>query len=131
MPNASPPTRLPATTPRTGPHRRHIPEPRNAVTTTTSSVRLKVTGAAAGEAASGTSPSLRSKIGDRVTGISIRTVPATVGVKMRRSADSLAARANWNRDDTMIRVASSPGPPCSSADTLMARKALLVPIIIT
>ena len=56
------------------------------------------------------------------------TVPATVGVKIRRSADNLAARANWNSEDTMINVASSPGPPCSSADTETARKALLLPI---
>ena len=90
-----------------------------------------MTGAAAGETASGTSPSLRRNTGATVTGISITTVPATVGVKIRRSADSLAAIANWNRDDTMIRVASSPGPPSSNAETLMARKALLVPISIT
>ena len=97
----------------------------------TRSVTPTVTGAADGEAASGTSESLPRMTGARVTGISITTVPATVGVKIRRSVDSLAARANWKREETMIRVARSPGPPCTSAETQTARKALLLPISIT
>lgn len=47
-----------------------------------------------GAAPAGTSASFPRITGARVTGISISTVPATVGVKIRRSADSLAARAN-------------------------------------
>ena len=94
----------------------------------TSSVTLTVTGAAAADAPSGTSASLPRMTGASVTGTSRMTVPATVGVKIRRSADNLAARANWNSEDTMIRLASNPGPPCSSADTQTARKALLLPI---
>ena len=87
-----------------------------------------MTGAAAGEASAGTSVSLRRMIPDRVTGISRSTVPATVGVKMRRNSESFAASTNWNRDETMIRLASSPPPPRSSAARQMARKALPVPM---
>ena len=74
-----------------------------------SSVTPAVTGAATGEAPSGTSASWPRMTDASVIGISISTVPATVGVKIPRGADSLAARTNWNSDDTMISVAASPG----------------------
>ena len=112
----------------TGPQSRHKPAPQSATTTITSSVTPAVTGAAAGGAPAGTAARLPRTREDTDTGISISTVPATIGVKIRRSTDSLAARTNWNRDEMTIRVASSPGPPCSSAVTQMARKALLLPI---
>ena len=67
---------------------------RTEIATITPSVTAAVTGAAAGEASAGTSVILPTMVGDSITGISIRTVPATVGVKMRRNRDSLAASTN-------------------------------------
>ena len=115
----------------TGAHNRHAPELRSTMTTMASSVPPATTGAAIDAAPSGTSVSLRTMTGASVTGISISTVPATVGVKILRSRDSLAARANWNRDEMTISVASRLGPPCSSAATQTAMNALLLPISIT
>ena len=94
----------------------------------TPSVTPATTGPAAGETSAGTSASLRRMSGERVTGISISTVPATVGVKMRLSSAIRVARRNWTSDDAMTSVASMAGPPCSSAATLTARKALVLPI---
>ncbi len=94
----------------------------------TSSVPPATTGAAAGAAPSGTSASLRRMTGASVTGINMSTVPATVGVKILRNRDSLAARTNWNRDEITISVASRLGPPCSRAAMQMAINALLLPM---
>ena len=60
----------------------------------TSSVTPATIGPAAGETSGGTSASLRRMTGARVTGISISTVPATVGVKNRRRSAILVARTN-------------------------------------
>ena len=128
MPKPTPPTTHPATMPRAGAHTRSAPTERSAMPTVRSRVTAATTGAAAGEAPSGTSVSLRMITGATSTGISMRTVPATVGVKMRRSSDILAASANWKRAATMIRLASSAGPPRSSAETQMARNADEVPM---
>ncbi len=46
-----------------------------------------------------------------VADISIRTVPATVGVMMRRSRDSRETRTNCSSADTAMRVDSIAGPP--------------------
>ena len=62
------------------------------------------------------------------TGISMITVPHTVGVSTRRSSDKRAERANWNRAETVTSVASSPGPPSAIAVTQTAMKAAEVPI---
>ena len=94
----------------------------------TSSVPPATTGAAAGAAPSGTSASLRRMTGASVTGINMSTVPATVGVKILRNRDSLAARTNWNRDETTTSVASRPGPPRSRAAMQTAMNALLPPM---
>ena len=87
-----------------------------------------MTGAAEGAASAGTSFSLRKMIGPSVTGISISTVPATVGVKIFLNRESFAARMNWHREETMIRLAIRPPPPRSSAATQTARKAPLLPM---
>ena len=67
-------------------------------------------------------------IGMTVTGISMITVPATVGVKMRRNRDRRAASANWNREEITTRVASMAGPPCAIAAMQTEMKAPDVPI---
>ena len=56
------------------------------------------------------------------------TVPATVGVKIRRNKERCAASANWNRDEMTTRVASIPGPPWAIAAIQTEMKAPEVPI---
>ncbi len=111
-----------------GDHRRNAPEKRSGRRRVTSSVTPAVTGAAAGEAPAGTSASFSRMIGASVTGMSIRTVPATAGVKIFRRSAIRAARPNWMSDDAMISAASIPGPPCSRAETLTARNAAVLPM---
>ena len=86
------------------------------------------TGAAAAGVPFGTSPSILKMIGMTATGISMITVPATVGVKMRRNNDSRDASANWNREEMTTRVASMPGPPFAIAVMQTEMKAPEVPI---
>ena len=114
--------------PRAAAQSRQPPLPRIESRAITPRVAAAVTGAAAGAASAGTSVSLRRMSAESVTGISISTVPATVGVNIFRSSESFAASRNWHREETMIRLASNPPPPRSSAVTQMARKALLLPI---
>ena len=96
--------------------------------TVTSSVTPAVTGAAAGDAPAGTSASFRRMRGASVTGMSISTVPATAGVNTLRRSAIRAARTNWTSAEAMISAASIPGPACSRAETLTARKALVLPM---
>ena len=70
-------------------------------------------------------------IGMTVTGISMMTVPATVGVRIRRSSESRHASRNWKREEMTTRIASMAGPPWASAATQMAMKAPEVPITST
>ena len=67
--------------------------------------------------------------GITVAVISMMTDPATTGVKMRRNNDSLAAMANWNSDDTTIRLAIRAGPPSIIAAMQTAKKAPDVPMM--
>ena len=77
--------------------------------------------------------SLRSPntMGITVAAMSIITVPATIGVKMRRRSDRRAARANWKSDDATMRAAISVGPPSTSAATQTPMNAPDVPIMRT
>ena len=70
-------------------------------------------------------------MGITVTAISMITVPATVGVRIRRSSDRRFESANWNSEEMTTSVASIAGPPSASAVTQMAMKAPDVPIIRT
>ena len=94
----------------------------------TMNVVAALAGAATGEVPSGTSSSMPKTMGITVTAMSMITVPATVGVTIRRSSESRSESANWNRAEMATRVASSPGPPCTSAVTHTAMKAPEVPI---
>ena len=67
-------------------------------------------------------------MGMTVTAISMMTVPATVGVMTRLRSESRDASRNWNSDDATISVASSAGPPYSSAATDTAMKTPDVPM---
>ena len=84
MPKAKPPVALPATRPMTGAQRRHAPRKRSPAAIMMARVTPAVTGAAAGDAPSGTSLSFPRKVEARLTGISISTVPATAGVNTLR-----------------------------------------------
>ena len=91
-------------------------------------VAAALAGAAAGGTPFGHVVNMPKMIGMTVTGISMITVPATVGVKIRRSRESRAESANWKSDETTIRVASSAGPPSASAVTHTAMNAPEVPM---
>ena len=69
--------------------------------------------------------------GMTVADISIRTVPATTGVTIRRSRESRADNRNWNSEDITTRLASVAGPPSTSAVMQTPIKAPDVPITST
>ena len=77
---------------------------------------------------SGTWVNMPKTIGITVTGISMMTVPATVGVRMRRSSESRHASRNWKREEMTTSVASMAGPPWAIAPTQIAMKAPDVPM---
>ena len=124
-------TPQPTTMPITGDHNLQAPLARRHSAATVTRVTPAVTGAAAGGVPSGTSDSIPNAIGMMVTAISMITVPETTGVRILRSSDSRADRANWNSDETTTRVASSAGPPSTSAATQTAMKAPEVPMMRT
>ena len=66
-----------------------------------------------------------------VAAISMITVPATTGVNILRSSESRAANANWNSDDTTMRLAIVAGPPLTRAATHTAMNAPDVPMMST
>ncbi len=63
--------------------------------------------------------------------MSMITVPATVGVRTRRSSESRAERTISTTPETTTSVASIAGPPSASAVTLIAMVVLEVPAKIT
>ena len=127
MPNPAA-TRHPTTAPITAPHSRSAPLARSTITTVTAIVASAVSGAAPVGAPSGARNDRSKPIGITVTAISMITVPATVGVMKRRSSDRRDEIRNWKRDEATMRVASSAGPPRSSAATDTAMKTPDVPI---
>ena len=66
-----------------------------------------------------------------VAAINMITVPETTGVKIRRSSESRAAIANWNSEDTTMRLAIRDGPPSTRAATQIAMNAPDGPIMST
>ena len=112
----------------TGAQRRNAPVALSAMAAMTSMVASALNGAADAGLPSGTSVSSPNTIGITVTGISMMTVPATVGVRMRRNNERRPASANWNNAETTTRVASMAGPPFAIAATQIAMKAPEVPI---
>ena len=129
-PNGAP-TRQPALTPSMGDHSRSDGGPRRISPPITSRVVRAASGAATSSTPSGTSVSDAKMTGVTVAAMSMMTTPATVGVKMRLSSDSLAASMNWNSDEMTTRVASLAGPPICKAATLTAMNAPDVPMMST
>ena len=111
-----------------GIQRRRAPEAQSASAAMTISVVAALAGAAARGVPSGTSASMPKMMGMTVTAISMITVPATVGVRIRRSSESRSESANWNSAEIATSVASRPGPPATSAVTQTAMNAPEVPI---
>ena len=123
-PAAIPPTPIPMS----GAQRRTSPVPTAPTMRIATKVTPALTGAAATGAPSGMSSSMSKAMGVTVTEISMMTMPATIGVTMRRTNDSWAANRNWNSEEAMTSVASSPGPPSASAVMLTAMNAPEVPM---
>ena len=94
----------------------------------TSTVAKALNGAAGAGDPSGTLLNISKMIGITVTGISMMTVPATVGVRIRRNRERRAESANWKSDETTTNVASIAGPPSAIAAMQTAMKAPDVPI---
>ena len=94
----------------------------------TSAVTRAESGAASSGVSGGTCDSMPKTMGITVTGISMITVPETVGVRIRRSSDNRHAIRNWKRDEITTRVASMAGPPWAMAATQIAMKAPEVPM---
>ena len=68
-------------------------------------------GAASGDVPSGTLCNCSKMTGVTVTGVSIMTVPVTVGVRIRLNSESRTEKANWKSARTTTRMASRAGPP--------------------
>ena len=98
----------------------HEPLARSTIAEVTTRVTAATRGPAAGDAPTGTSWNRSNARGRTDTTISIRTVPETTGVTIRRRDGSHAASANWQRAATTVSVASKPGPPASNAINEMA-----------
>ena len=124
-------TAQPTAMPATGDHSRHADGARSTRAATVARVARAAAGAAVWEAPSGTSVSEPNTIGMTVAAISMMTVPETTGVNIRRSSESRAARANWNSDDTTMRLAIMAGPPFTKAATHTAMNAPEVPMMST
>ena len=123
-----PATADPAIMPMTGAQSRGTPVALSAMPPTTSRVASALSGAATAGTPSGTSLSMSKTIGITVTGMSMMTVPATVGVRIRRSIDNRAENTNWKIDEMRISVASIAGPPSAIAVTQIAMNAPDVPM---
>ena len=122
-------TAQPTIIPATGDHNRHDAGARRTRTTTTRMVTTATRGGAAEAVPSGASLSMSNTMGMMVAAMSMITVPETTGVKMLRSTERRAARANWNRADTTTRLAMRAGPPWMRAAAHTAKNAPDVPII--
>ena len=118
----------PATIPMIGAHSRARPFAVSVMPTMTTRVVNALSGAPSGGVPLGTLFSWSNMIGMTVTGVSISTVPVTVGVRMRRNSDRRAANANWTRARMTTRVPSNAGPPVARAAMLTAMAAPDVPI---
>ena len=114
--------------PATGAHGRSLGVPFSIVPATTSTVVSAQAGPAREADPGGRSSSMPKMIGITVTGTSMITVPATVGVRMRRNRDNRAEKASWKSAAAHNSVARSPEPPASSASTATAMAAPEVPV---
>ena len=99
----------------TGAHRRTRPFAVNVMPAMTARVVTALSGAANGGVPLGTFFNWSNMTGMTVTGVSMRTVPVTVGVRMRRNSERRAEKTNWTRASVTTSVASNAGPPAERA----------------
>lgn len=122
----------PASTPSSGAHRRSMPPEKIEMTTITRMVTATTRGTVAlPSKAVGTRFIIPQATGATLRAISISTVPPTAGVRIRRSAGSLAVKRKVASAETLTSVASRAGPPFSMAATATEMKAALEPTNIT
>ena len=114
--------------PMIGAQRRNGPLALSTSPAMTSRVARVLRGAAIPGTPSGTFFNWSKTTGMTVTGVSMMTVPVTVGVRIRRNSASRAENANWNRARIRTRMASNAGPPSASAAMLTAMAAPEVPV---
>ena len=110
-------TTVPATMPKRGAHSRAAPREYSDTRTMVTKAVKATSGrlSDAGSPPGGTSASMFVVMGNRLTAISMITVPPTVGVISRRKNDSRAENRNCTSDDTTTRIASSDRPPAATA----------------
>ena len=89
---------------------------------------VALSGAASAGLPCGTAASRSNTAGITVTGISMMTVPETVGVSTRWNSESRADSTRGTKDETTTRVASRAGPPAETAAMQTERKAAEDPI---
>ena len=97
----------------------------------TSTTTSALSGAANVGVSAGTALSRSKTAGMTVTGISMTTVPETVGVRMRWNSDNRAESRIGTNDATSTRIAISAGPPSATAVMQTAMKAPDAPITST
>ena len=112
----------PARMPLSGAHSRQTPVARSTMPVATASVTPAAIRPPPSGAPAGTSVSLPTAIGITATAISMSAVPDTIGVTIRRRNGSHAAMANWNSDDTTMRLASVARSASVRATTEIAMK---------
>ena len=95
---------------------------------TTTRVASALRGPATAGVSGGTFSSCSKMTGITVTGVSMMTVPVTVGVRIRRKSASRAENASWKRARATTRVASRAVPPASRAAMHTAMAAPDVPV---
>ena len=115
----------------TGAQRRSAPAASSVIPQMTTAVASALSGAAIAGLPSGTSSSMPNTNGITVTGISMITVPETVGVTMRRNSARRADSRSWKSAETTTRVASIAGPPSATAVMHTPMKAAELPITST
>ena len=121
-------TSEPAKMPMIGAQSRRPPRAFSMKATTTARVVAAQSGAPNGLAPAGTLLSCWKITGITVTGVSIRMVPVTVGVRMRRNRASRAEKANCRSAMASTKAASSGGPPASRAAMLTPMAAPEAPV---
>ena len=94
----------------TGAQRRTRTPPFSTMAATTTRVVSALRGPATAGVSGGTFSSCSKMTGITVTGVSMMTVPVTVGVRIRRKSASRAENASWKRARATTRVASRAGP---------------------
>ena len=115
----------------TGAQRRSVPAAFSEMPQMTTAVASALSGAPSAGLPSGTSSSRPNTNCSTVTGISMMTVPETVGVRMRRNSARRADRRIWKSAEMATRVASIAGPPSATAVMQTPMKAAELPITST